>query len=496
MIDQLPIINMIMFLVLALAIPFLRKVSFRLTLILGFVVLGLVTVSSVFILTDVMASGPILYRLGGHERLIGIELEVDLIAALISLFILGLALVIYIYSTGDATEGIEEREYARYYILFFILMFSLFGMVYANDLFNNYVFMEIMSITTCSIISIKRKKDTYTSAFRYVMLNEIGSLSFLFGVALLYMATGFTNITLLQQALSTLWPAYSANVIIALGFMLVGLGIKAAIFPFHIWLPDAHASAPSTSSAILSGIVIKIYLFVMIKVLFKVFGLRILDDLNISAALIAIGSLGMIFGSLFAIAQKDIKRLLGYSSIAQVGYIVLGIGLFSELGLAASVFHIFSHGMMKSALFLSVGIVVFQTKRRKIADFAGLGQQLPLSMGVFGIAALAMIGLPLTSGFISKLTLGVAALDHNQGYLIVIVILSSLLGVIYYLPILVSAFLKRIPEDAARPHLEKVPRPMIAAIVILALAIIVFGVFPNWILDIIEQAVATLGLPA
>ncbi|MCK5591579.1 MAG: hypothetical protein KAI72_06455, partial [Candidatus Pacebacteria bacterium] len=267
---------------MALVIPLLKKRPFKYTLILGFIVLGIVFTSSAYLLYYVNEVEAIHYTLGGHEARFGIELLVDSFSALFTTIIVGLSSIIYIYSSGDATKGIEKKEYGRYYVLFFILLMSLFGILYTNDLFNTYVFIEILSITTCAIISIKQKKDSYTSAFRYVMMNEIGSLSYLFGVALIYMATGFTNITLVGEAMQNAYALYPFNIVIALAFMIVGLGIKAAIFPFHIWLPDAHSSAPSTSSALLSAIVIKVYLLVLVKVLFRVFGIDILDDLNIS----------------------------------------------------------------------------------------------------------------------------------------------------------------------------------------------------------------------
>ena len=492
MVNQLPIFNMLILLTMALLIPLFRKRNFNMTLILGFIMLMLVFISSVFILIEVVNQGAIIYQFGGHNSKIGIEFKIDLLAAIIALFVVSLSMVIYLYSCGDQTEGVEEKEFGRYYILLFILLFSLFGLLYTNDLFNSYVFMEILSITTCSIISIKRKKETYTSAFRYVMLNEIGSLSYLFGVALLYMITGYTNIDWVSSVIQSSWQNFAPNIIIALGFMIIGVGIKAAIFPFHIWLPDAHAAAPSSSSATLSAIVVKVYIIVLIKLLFRVFGMEILTQFHISTILLIIAGLGMILGSMFAIAQKDIKRMLGYSSVSQIGYIVMGIALFSSLGLASSVFHIISHGLMKAALFLSVGVIIFEKKIKKREAFSGLAYQMPITMSVFTIAALGMIGIPLTSGFISKLNLGIAALDHQQGYLIIIVILSGLLNVIYYLPIIISAFLKNKPEGMERVKIEKIPWTMMTAMVILAIGILFFGIFPGTTMELITKAVATL----
>ncbi|MDT8336621.1 MAG: proton-conducting transporter membrane subunit [Candidatus Izemoplasmatales bacterium] len=491
-IEQLPIINLLLFLLMALVIPLLKRRPFKLTLILGFIVLGFVFVSSGYLLWYVNNIDIIHYTFGGHEARFGIEFIIDPFSALFTTIIAGLATIIYIYSSGDATEGIEKTEYGRYYVLLFILLMSMFGILYTNDLFNTYVFIEILSITTCAIISIKKKKDTYTAAFRYVMMNELGSLSYLFGVALIYMATGFTNITLIGETMQNAYALYPVNIIIALSFMIIGLGIKAAIFPFHIWLPDAHSAAPSTSSAILSAIVIKVYILVFVKVLFRVFNIDILNEMNISTILLVLAGVGMIMGSVFAIAQKDVKRMLGYSSVAQMGYILLGVGLLSFDGLRAAFFHILSHGLMKTALFLSVGEIIYYKKTRKVNDFDGMGFIMPVAMGVFSIAALGMIGIPLTSGFISKLNLGLAVLDHNQVIFLVILIISSLLNVIYYLPIIILAFLKNEKYRYRMKSIEDTPRTMIAPLILLGVLIIILGLFPNQVMILIEAAVNSI----
>jgi multicomponent Na+:H+ antiporter subunit D len=324
------------------------------------------------------------------------------------------------------------------------------------------------------------------------MLNEIASMSYLLGVALIYMITGHLNLERVATSLQSIWPLYSTNIIIAIGFMTIGVGIKAAIFPFHIWLPDAHATAPSTSSAILSGIVVKIYILVLVKLLFRVFGMEIVEALHIKWIMLILGSAGMIMGSIFAIAQKDVKRMLGYSSVAQIGYIILGIGLFTEAGLQAAFFHIISHGIMKAALFLSVGVIIYYKHVQKLKDFEGIGYQMPISMTVFSFGALGMVGIPLTSGFISKFNLGIAVIDANLIFFLIIIILSGLLNVVYYFPIVISAFLKDNKEMQKIPHIEKVPNIMLIPILTLGVAIVVLGLFPNLIMDIIVSVVATL----
>jgi len=491
MIEQLPIINLILLLTTALVIPLFKKQRFMVTLILSFVVLFIVWLSALYLLYHVNTTGAFYYRFGGYSPTIGLELLINPFSALFTFFVITLLMIIFIYSTADASDGIHEREYGRYYILMFILLFAMFGIIYTNDLFNTYVFMEILSITTCAIISIKRKKKNYAAAFRYVMLNEMGSLSYLFGVALLYMVTGYTNIELVFQGVQDVWVIYPTNIIIAAIFMIVGLGLKAAIFPLHIWLPDAHSAAPSSSSAILSAIVVKVYLIILVKVLFSVFGITIIEALHIPSLLMVIGAVGIVMGSFFAIAQHDIKRMLGYSSVAQIGYIVLGIGLASSLGLRIAFYHVFSHGIMKSVLFLSVGAVIYQRNVRKVTAYNGIGYMMPLSIGMFTLAALGMIGIPLTSGFISKFNLGIAALDGGQGIYIIILVVSGILNAIYYLPIIIAAFLRENPENQIYVSKDKVPLLMIMPILILGAFIVIIGVYPAIIFDLVDSAVST-----
>ncbi len=492
MISQLPIINLVALLLMAIMVPFIKKISFRATLWLGGILLIGVLVSSVFIFIHVANVGDIIYHFGDYESFLGIEFKVDPFASLFTLFVGTLAFIIYVYSSGDKTEGIESPEFSRYYVLYFLMLFAMFGILYSNDLFNTYVFIEIISLTSCAIISIKRKKEPYPAAFRYVLLNEIGSLSFLFGIAMLYMISGHLNIDLLANTIQSGWTTLPINIIFAIVFMTVGLSLKAAIFPFHIWLPDAHASAPSTSSAILSAVVVKIYILVLIKLILKVFGVELFASLGMDTVLLIFGGAGMIMGSIFAMTQKDLKRMLGYSSVSQIGYIVVGLALMSDLGLRSAFFHIISHGLTKAALFLSVGIVIYLKKSRSVKGFEGLGFQIPIAMTVFGIAAFSMIGIPLTSGFIAKWNLGIAVESASQYIFLGVIVISSLLNAMYYLPILFAAFLKDNPEHQEKVSIEKIPAAMLLPIVVLGLSILLIGIYPNLLMQLIDLVIARL----
>ena len=492
MIIQIPIISQLILLSSALIFPLLKKNKVIKVQVIGLISLLTVFALSIILLVEVTTNGAFYYQFGNYSASIGIEYLIDEFSALMGVFISGLSLLIFVYSLGDLTHEISIKQIGGYYTLALLMIFSMLGLNYSNDLFNVYVFMELLTLTIAGIIAIKQKKENYMSAFRYVLLNEIGSISFLFGIALLYMVTGHLNMTNLFNTIQQVYAIFPANINLALAFMLTGLAIKGALFPLHIWLPDAHSTAPTPSSAWLSGVGVKIYVVAMIKIIYRVIGTPILQSTNIPEVLQIISLTGMIFGSIFAIAQTDVKRMLAYSSVAQLGYIFLGIGLISSLGLRAALFQIFSHGIIKVALFLAAGVFIYLENKRIIKTFAGIGQTMPLSLTAFSLGAVAMVGIPLTSGFISKLYLGVAVMENNQYILLAGILFSSLLNLIYYLPIVTTGFLSIPKTGYVKPKLEKIPLSMLLPLIVLGLLIVGIGIFPNPLTQLIDGAVAAI----
>ncbi|MDR5659343.1 monovalent cation/H+ antiporter subunit D family protein [Serpentinicella sp. ANB-PHB4] len=458
------------------------------TVILGTLVLSWGMMLSTFI--NVLREGPYLYNIGNWGPKIGIQFNIDIFSTSMSLFILSLSILVIIYSLKDIEHEIYFKQISVYYSLVLLLILGMVGITVTNDLFNTYVFMEILAITSCAIISIKRKKENYMASFRYLILNTLGSLSFLFGVALLYMVTGYLNMSEIYIRINQVWELYPTNLLLALGLMLTGLGIKAAVFPLHVWLPDAHSTAPTPSSALLSGLVVKVYIFTAMKLLFRVIGLEIIDTINIPSFITYFAVVGMIMGSVFAIGQRDIKRLLAYSSVAQIGYIFLGVGLATELGLSAGLFHVVSHGFMKSLLFLSAGAIIYKTGKRDIRTFKGIGYQMPLTMILFTVGALGMIGIPGLNGFMSKWYLGFAVLEKGQPIYLIVILLSSFLNAIYYLPIIISAFLTE-GEERNIMVLEDIPKTMSIPMVLIASFCIITGFFPQIVMDVVSRAIPT-----
>lgn len=454
-------------------------------------VLGIVWALSLSLLIYVLKEQSFMYNFGNWSPVIGIQFAVDEFSALMTFVVLTLATLIIIYSLKDIEHEIAEPQFISYYTLIFLLLFSMVGMVFTNDLFNLYVFLEILSITSYGIISIKRSKDNLMATLKYLVIGTVGSASILIGIALLYMVTGYLNMSEINGVIGQVWEIYPRNILLSLVFILTGLGIKSAIFPVHTWLPDAHSNAPTPSSALLSGLVVKIYIISIAKILFRVIGVDIVKAIGIPEFITYFAILSMIAGSIFAIGQKDIKRMLAYSSVAQIGYIFLGIGLATELGLAAAFFHIVSHALMKITLFLSAGAIIYKTGKRNIDDLKGIGYEMPLTMGVFTIAALGMIGVPGINGFISKWYLGMAVLDANKPLYVIVILISSILNAVYYLPIIMSAFLKESKTRKNIMLLDALPKTMLFTMLVIAGACIIMGLFPNIVMDIIKKAVPT-----
>ncbi|MBT9165343.1 MAG: Na(+)/H(+) antiporter subunit D [candidate division WS2 bacterium] len=350
------------------------------------------------------------------------------------------------------------------------------GMAITNDLFNMYVFIEVVGISACAMIIAKGGREATDATLKYLLLATIGSGFILMGIALLYMVTGNLNIDYVAREINRVYPQIPAPRLDSAQLFLVGFGIKAALFPFHVWLPDAHSSAPTPSSAILSSLVVKVYIIALLKFYFLIFGFELLDQLLIRHLILMMGSGAILVGSMFAFAQLNLKRRLAYSSVAQIGYIFLGIGLGSPIGLAAGILHVFNHAVMKACLFLAAGAIYRQTGEKNVNRLQGIGYSMPLTMGAFSIAALSMVGLPLLSGFISKWYLALGSIEAGLPMFVGLISLSGLLNGSYFLPIIWQVFFVVDKHEPKILTMDKLPFSISASLVILALVIIYFGV--------------------
>ena len=339
-----------------------------------------------------------------------------------------------------------------------------------------------------------RDRRALTASFDYLIMGTLGASFYIIGVGFLYAATGTLNMAELAAQL----PALTGNRSVQVGFafIVVGLGLKAAMWPLHQWLPNAYGYSPSFVTMFLAATATKVALYALIRWLFTIFNPAYPFEQAIFTFVFApLGIAAMVFCSFQAVFQTDVRRMLAYSSVAQVGYMILGISIATTAGVTAGLLHLFNHALMKGALFMAIAGICLNYKGTTIRDFAGLGRSAPFTMAAFAIAALSLIGVPLTAGFISKLQLGYALFDHGWWWAVLLVVFSSFLAVFYVGRILQSVFF--LPPANPRKTRKEAPLLLLVPLWILALANIYFGIdasFPAGLAR--DGAIAAIGMEA
>lgn len=432
---------------------------------------------------------PIIYNMGGWAAPWGIELKVDSLAAFFILVVTGISLPIALFSKNNLIEEIGSKERAtRFYVLLLLLGGALVGMALTNDLFNVFVLVEVATLSSCALVSARNHPRASEAAFKYLILATLGSSFVLGAIGFIYILTGHLNMSFAHQELLQVWQNSTHVVWIAMSFTLIGFGVKSALFPLHVWLPDAHSNAPTPASAILSGLAVKGYMICFLKFMYNVFGQDLMIQFNINRILGLAGMIAIIAGSLFAITQKELKRRLAYSTVAQVGYLFLGLGLMNIKGLTGTLFYLASHAVIKSSLFLTAGAMIAASGKKNISDLAGIGRKMPITMGVFTIGSLGLIGIPLFSGFVGKWYLLLGSLESGNILPAIIIILGSVLCAAYLLPIIRIAYFEPKPEgDFKDPAL-----PQKISLIILGAAVIILGILPGSILELASRAATEL----
>jgi multicomponent Na+:H+ antiporter subunit D len=359
---------------------------------------------------------------------------------------------------------------ANFYALFLVMIAGMNGLLLVTDLFQIYIFLEVAAVASYALVAFGLGQDELEASFKYLMLSAVASAFLLAGIVIIFGVTGGLDFETVSQGLRALDARYLVGLCAA--FFILGFGLKAALVPFHAWLPDAHPSAPAPISAALSGLLIKVSgVYALTRVFLNVFGLTP----ALSTVLMYLGVISMVVAALLALGQTDIKRMLAYSSISQVGYIVLGIGLGTPLGILGGLFHLFNHALAKSLLFLNSGSIQMSTGTRNLDEMGGLGKRMPVTAGTTLIGSLAIAGVPPLNGFWSKLIIIVALVQAKQWAFALIAVLVSVLTLWYYLVIQRKAFFGQLNERWSA--VREAPFWMTVSTVLLALLCIATGIF-------------------
>jgi multicomponent Na+:H+ antiporter subunit D len=431
----------------------------------------------------------LVYRMGGWNPPLGINLAVDAFGLLIGLITSGLTALVIVYSIVDMKE---DSGLGHYYTLMLLLSAGMLGVAFTGDVFNLYVFFEIMSISSYALVAFRRTELSIEGSVKYLVVGSLGTSLVLIGIGLLYGYTGTLNIADMASRLSTVVadPASMPLIlVIPLAFFMAGFGIKVGMIPFHAWIPDAYQSAPSAVVVIMAGGTAMVGVGALLRLSYFLFGSSVAGPLLIVLGVITAG-----VGALMALVQRDLKRLLAYSGISQMGYILFSVGLGTAMGVTGGLFHMLNNALYKSLLFLAVGCIAYRTRTSKIADLGGLARKMPVTAGLFMIGTFAITGVPLFNGFVSKLTIYLAGIDAGYPLVSVFAAVFSALTLTYMIRAFMAVFLGPTPERLS--SVKEAPWLMLAPIVILAVICIIIGVIPQVGFDAVEPAQrALLDLP-
>jgi multicomponent Na+:H+ antiporter subunit D len=453
-------------------------------------------VSSLVILKTVLAGGGVHYRLGGWAPPMGIEFYVDHLGAFMLVLVTVLSLFTAVYAKRTVEAELTDRV-ALFWCLYLLLITGILGIIITGDMFNLFVLLEVASLIGYALVAIGRGHALF-AAFRYLIIGTIGASFYLIGIGYLYVMTGSLN----MADLSTILPALYATKAVrtAFVFIFIGFAIKIALFPLHAWQPDAYTYAPSGVSVIISTAVAKTSVYALIRVMFSVFTLAFIKDfLPVFDLLCWVAAVAMVAGSIFAIRQNNFKRMLAYSSIANVGYIVLGIGLVPATvqGLNPAIMHILNHAVIKACMFMAACAFIYKFDLWDIRQFQGLGRRMPLTCFALLLSILAMIGMPPSVGFVTKWYLILAVLEAKKYQFIVVIFFSTLLMIVYFWRLIEIIYIRPTPDGGKEAfQVEEVPPSMLVPCVTLGVLTFVLGlVWMSGIMTPILDAVnANFGL--
>ncbi|MEM2192017.1 MAG: proton-conducting transporter membrane subunit [Candidatus Hadarchaeales archaeon] len=490
MIEHFPIILIILPLFTAFAMPLLwlifrKRGGARACEVVAISVMVVVLVLAFAVAVNVWQNGMTVYKLGGWSPPWGIVLAVDALSVQMAIMIAGLGLLVFIYASGYMGE---EHRKDLFYTLCLLAIAGMMGVVLTGDMFNFFVFLEIMSISSYALISFRRDAGGIEGALKYMFMGSLGNSMILISIVLLYGSVGSLNIADLGAKLSAHAAAgqpVPVSLVLALSLFITGIMVKVAMIPFHTWLADSFTSAPTAISALLAGPAAVVGIYWVARLPYLPFGLPV------GIILISLGLISMVGGVLMALVQRDFKRMLAYHVISQKGYMVLGIGLGtlgSVLGAQGGLFHLLNHSTYKAMLFMCAGAVLMRTGTQKFDELGGLGKKMPITAMAFLIGALAISGIPPMNGFASKYSIYLGGIEAGQPAITAIAVLVSALTFASFFKAFSSVFLGTLPKRYER--VEEAPRRMLVAMVTMAAICVVIGLIPAIGFNVVAPAQA------
>lgn len=495
MVEKLPVVLVAVPMGVAFAIPLFALFCKSLVKYFPPAALASNLVVSLLLLPEALDK-PILVSIGGWQVPFCINLVAGPTALLFSIIIALVGFLVSIYALDYIKEGATEK----YHMLYLLLLTGANGVVLTGDIFNLFVFFEILCISSYTLVAYLREKGPVESAVKYLLQGAVGSSLLLIGIGLLYGLFGTLNMADIARNISSISPV---SVFVPMALIITGLGVEAAIFPLNGWLPDAHSSAPSSISAILSGIAIEVGLYAVARVVFTIFGAE-----SLLLFLAFLGTLTLIIGEMCAFSQNNLKRMLAYSSIGQIGLILFAltipISIGTSYGVTGGLFQLVSHTLAKALLFLTAGYMIYRTGSMEISALGGMGRKMPFTCLAFTIGAFSLIGLPPFIGFPSKFLIVKAALATEEivfHVLIAIALSATVIEAAYFFRVVQVLYFQRLSDtnpvnsskrQDVKQKSSEAPAAVLIPVFILALLIIIVGVYPKLVTDVLDAAAGEL----
>jgi len=441
------------------------------------------------VLMQVITSGTINYRMAGWAPPMGIEYTIDLLNAMVLLIVASIAFFNLIASYKSVEQETSDRA-GSFYAIYLLFVTGLLGVTATGDLFNLYVLIEITSLTSYTMVALGDRDRGPLASLNYIFIGVIGASFYLLGVGYLYLKTGSLNMVDVANILSGLHG--SSTILVAFILCMLGIWIKMALFPMHVWLPNAYSYSPVAFARIVAPLMTKVMVYVMIRLMITVFGLDyIFETLNLSEAVVWLATIAVLAGAVMALAQKNLKKMLAYIIVCEIGYMVGGAWMGNQLGMTGAILHILNDALMTFALFLAVGSMVYKLKRVDFIDLKGLFGKMPWTMAGFVLAAFSIIGVPPTCGFFSKWYLILGAFEAGAYHFAAALVISSLICAVLFFKVFEICFFEPMPEghghgdSSSHVTIEEAPLSMLIVSGLVSISLIVAGLYSGTIVNTI-----------